>query len=598
MGFTSPWVLAGLVTAAIPLLLHLFARRDPPTVVFPAVRYLDQTARRHQRRLSLQHWLLLLVRTLLLVALVLAAAGPTSPGLGRGFLGAHSPSTLVLIVDNSLSAGAVHDGVPVWDEIRRSAKAVLARATAADHLVLLAADQFLRRGEAEGLGHILDSLVPTSRRVDLGDALRAGQAILRGARLPGEIILLSDLQRSAATAAAIDAPLLVGRPTWDPPLNNGIAGLTVSAQPWGGDGGLVGVRFTSDTARRLPFTVQLDDGVPQQRLSTGEVGHAVRLTGVAGWRVLRAELSPDELRADDMLEEAIRILPPPEVSWQSSDTYLATAADVLVESGRITLGRGPSRISLGAFGGAASVIFPPSDPAQLGALNRTLAGRGSRWRYGPVEGAGILDSSVMTTQGVRIHRYRRLLSQDSDTTGVLLTVGGSPWLVRDEQLLLFGSRLDPTWTDLPFTAGFVPFLDRLLTRTARGTLASLHGYPGDRISVPDRATAVVVRSDVRAVEGGGWFVPTGVGPHFLLEGADTVGVINVGFDPRESTLERITDIDAKQLWPGVRFSDLTAVAGRAFQAGIGVDLRGPLLWLVALLALVEVGLASGTRRRS
>ena len=46
IGFLHPWALAGLVAAAIPILLHLLARREPPTVVFPAVRYLITTTQR------------------------------------------------------------------------------------------------------------------------------------------------------------------------------------------------------------------------------------------------------------------------------------------------------------------------------------------------------------------------------------------------------------------------------------------------------------------------------------------------------------------------------------------------------------------------
>ncbi|MBL8985336.1 MAG: BatA domain-containing protein, partial [Gemmatimonadetes bacterium] len=38
MSFAAPWALAGLVLAAIPVILHLIARREPPTVVFPATR--------------------------------------------------------------------------------------------------------------------------------------------------------------------------------------------------------------------------------------------------------------------------------------------------------------------------------------------------------------------------------------------------------------------------------------------------------------------------------------------------------------------------------------------------------------------------------
>ena len=70
ISFLHPWLLAGLAAAAIPILLHLLARREPPTIVFPAVRYLVTTTREHQRRLKLQNWLLLCLRTLLLVLLV------------------------------------------------------------------------------------------------------------------------------------------------------------------------------------------------------------------------------------------------------------------------------------------------------------------------------------------------------------------------------------------------------------------------------------------------------------------------------------------------------------------------------------------------
>ena len=104
IGFLHPWVLVGLTAAAIPVLLHLLARREPPTVVFPAVRYLITTTREHQRRLKLQNLLLLLLRTLLVIAIVLAAAGPTAPL--RGVPG-HAPSALAVIVDNSPSSGAV-----------------------------------------------------------------------------------------------------------------------------------------------------------------------------------------------------------------------------------------------------------------------------------------------------------------------------------------------------------------------------------------------------------------------------------------------------------------------------------------------------------
>src|ERR1041385_1627309 len=152
IGFTAPWALAGLAAAAIPLLLHLFARRLPPTVIFPATRYLAETARASHRRLTLQHWLLLLIRTLLVVALVLAAAGPTWPS---GSAATHAPAALGIVLDNSLSSAATAGGTPVFEGLRASARAILSSAHHDDALWLLAADALPRRGTPEELRAML-----------------------------------------------------------------------------------------------------------------------------------------------------------------------------------------------------------------------------------------------------------------------------------------------------------------------------------------------------------------------------------------------------------------------------------------------------------
>ena len=80
--------------------------------------YLVQVTEEHQRRLKLRHWLLLLVRTMLVLALVLAAAGPSAP-LGEAV--SHAPSALVLVVDNSPSSAAVVAGTPRLTELRAAA---------------------------------------------------------------------------------------------------------------------------------------------------------------------------------------------------------------------------------------------------------------------------------------------------------------------------------------------------------------------------------------------------------------------------------------------------------------------------------------------
>ncbi len=254
IGFLHPWVLAGLAAAAIPLLLHLLARREPPTVVFPAVRYLVTTTREHQRRLKLQNLLLLLLRTLLVVTLVMAAAGPTVPLSG---VPGHAPSALVLIVDNSPSSGTMVGGSPQLSQLVAAGRNVLARATPDDALWLIAADGIPRRGDAAALRELLDRLTVSPRRLPLGDALTLAGEVLAAESRPGEIVLLTDLQATALSAAQVSAPLLVGRPTAPPPPNTGIGQLQVGTQPWQSGGGRISVVLVGDSSGSVPVSARL-----------------------------------------------------------------------------------------------------------------------------------------------------------------------------------------------------------------------------------------------------------------------------------------------------------------------------------------------------
>ncbi|MBA3319267.1 MAG: BatA domain-containing protein, partial [Gemmatimonadales bacterium] len=266
IGFLHPWALLALTAAGIPILLHLLARREPPTVVFPAVRYLITTTREHQRRLKLQNLLLLLVRTGLLIVLVLAAAGPTLPL--RGVPG-HAPSALVLIVDNSPSSGAVVGGSARVAQLRDAGRRVLARATPDDALWLLTADGIPQRGDAGTLTTQLDSLDVSPHRLDLGAALTLARAVLASDARPGEIVMLSDMQASAVSRAQPGAPALIGRPDEAPPPNVGIAQVQTGPQPWSGDGGRVNIVLAGDSGLAAPLTARLGQRPPRQAL-----GHA------------------------------------------------------------------------------------------------------------------------------------------------------------------------------------------------------------------------------------------------------------------------------------------------------------------------------------
>jgi hypothetical protein len=592
ISFLHPWVLAGLIAATVPLLLHLLARREPPTVVFPAVRYLVTVTREHQRRLKLQNWLLLLLRTLLIVALVLAAAGPTVPLSG---VPGHAPSALVLIVDNSPSSGAVVEGAPQLRQLVAAARRVLARATPEDALWLLAADGIPRRGDRAALAELLDGLRVSPRRLELGSAISLASEVLAPEPRPGEIVLLTDLQASAMSEARPSAPLIIGRPDAPTPPNVGIGQIESGPQPWSSDGGRITVTLAGDSGRSVPVSVHLGNRPARQVLGNAGGSTVLDIPGApSGWWTLTAELDPDELRLDDRRVVAVRLAPVARVNWDSTSRYVAAACEVLVANRRIRPGH---EVILGRLGSGVSVVEPPVDPAGLGALNRALAARGVGWSYGMLSLQPELSDSGPVVGRQRVLRRYVLQSTSSGRTGVLATVNGSPWIARSGNVVLLGSRLEPAWTDLPVSAGFMPFMDVLVNRLARGEIAVDQGSPGDPVPLPDLVTEVRRGGREWRVEGGGLFQPPELGVYFLRSGADTVGAISVNPDPRESRLARASDSEARQLWKGVRVVSLAQAGDAAFSSASRGDLRSPLLWTALLVGLVEVGLASGWRRR-
>ncbi len=593
IAFSAPWLLLGLLAAAVPILLHLVQRREPPEVAFPAVRYLEDATRDHRRRVKLRHLLLLVVRTLLIVALVLAAAGLS---LRRSGVGRHSPSALVLVLDNSASSGAVIDGEPLLAALVRAAQQVLARATPEDRLWLLTADGGVRAGNAGELSRQLGAVTVAAVRLDLGAAVSTGRDLVRGSGRTGEVVVVSDLQRSAFGAARPGSAVLAIRPDAPPPPNRRIGSVSTSAQPWGSDGGRLSFDVLSTDTAAVPIAIAVPGRGAYQLLVSPGVGATQRLAGLApGWTTVTLTLPPDELRRDDARSVAIRVAPPPAVRWEAGDRFVAAALEVLKAAGRVRVGE---TIRLGSLGSGSSVVVPPDDASKLGALNRALAARGASWRYGaPVVGAERSDSASLLPASERIAR-RVTLEPVRGDGAVLLTVGRQPWLVRSGDLLLLGSRLDTAWTSLPLSAAFLPFLDALVSRVAEGELTTSELAAGEALRLPERVTTVVGAGGAVTVAGGALWRPRAPGVYHLVGRGDTLGAVTVVIDPRESELSRATDRDVRALWGGATVASLERGPRRAFTAGSRGDLRGGLLFLALCCALAETGLAGRAGRRN
>lgn len=76
MSFLNATLLAGVLAASVPVILHLLARQKPKRVVFPGVTFLTSRLAHQKSRLKIRRWWLLALRVLAVIAFALVLARP------------------------------------------------------------------------------------------------------------------------------------------------------------------------------------------------------------------------------------------------------------------------------------------------------------------------------------------------------------------------------------------------------------------------------------------------------------------------------------------------------------------------------------------
>ncbi len=634
MFFLSPLALFGLAAALVPPLLHLFQRRRPPDLSFPAVRYLQQTEREAQRQVRLRHLLLLVLRMLAVVLIVLAAARPVVPS---GAAALHEPTALVVVLDNSLSSGAVLAGTRVVDDLAARARETFRAAQPGDALWLLMADGIARRGSPDELLALAATARPEARRLDLPSAVRTGARLVAASGYArAEVHVLSDGQRTALSSAEpgsvadslatagpaspggrdvvrdssiVGLPLLIYQPNAPPPPNRGVTEVRPQPRVWLPTAGAVAVTVGGTPPGSESAALQLTVGGKGGGRALAGVGGQAVLTAPRlepGWRIGVVAMEPDELRGDDERAFGVRVLPPAAVrppAREDVGPFLVAALGVLADGGQVSPpGSGVDAVGVSTTPGPGpSVVVPPADPARLGATNRALAASGVPWRFGArvTRDDSIVAPEVPELAGARVAARYRL--ETSGGGEVLARVAGEPWMVRSGRVVLVASRLVPDETGLPLSGAFVPFVAALVNRISRGESGVMDAFPGSAVALPGRVTALALGDSVTAVEPGAVIEAPGVpGVYALLASRDTVGLLAVGPDPRESDLTRADGDDWRRALPGARVT-VTDAADRygaeRFRGAGQSELTGWLLAVALAVLLAESLLAAGGGRR-
>jgi len=212
----NPWMLGWLAAAAAPLLIHLWNRRRHVETYFAAMEFLLRAVEASRRRLRLEQWLLLAVRTGILVLAVLAAADPLWEGLAvvpaRG-----QPTHRVLVVDASFSMGYRAGGKSRFQRAKEIAARIVDESPPGDGftLVLMASPPRIvvatpARNPAD-FRKELDALELWHGKADLWRTLAAVEQVLLDARRDAprltahEVYFLTDLARSDWAWASQDS---------------------------------------------------------------------------------------------------------------------------------------------------------------------------------------------------------------------------------------------------------------------------------------------------------------------------------------------------------------------------------------------------------
>ena len=151
MAFIHGYLLGGLLLAGLPVLLHLLMRQKPRRLSFPAFRFLKARQRVNQRKIRLQHLLLLLLRMAVIALLCLALARPRIFASRSGD-GAERAVVAVVLVDTSASMDYAVAGVTRLDDVRGRVRELLDEMNDGSRVALLdggddSAPVFLPRGE-------------------------------------------------------------------------------------------------------------------------------------------------------------------------------------------------------------------------------------------------------------------------------------------------------------------------------------------------------------------------------------------------------------------------------------------------------------------
>ncbi len=195
----------GIAATALPILIHLLNRRKYREMRWAAMRFLVAAMRKNQRRVKVEQWLLLLIRTLVILVAVLAMAKPLLESLGAIALPGQRTHR-VLVLDGSLSMAYLPSDKTRFEQAKALAAQLVRDTRRGDVLsiVLMADPPRVVVGEASPSANQtevqkeIETLTLPHGGTDLVASFAAIDRVLDVSTVPRkEVIFLTDLQAAS-----------------------------------------------------------------------------------------------------------------------------------------------------------------------------------------------------------------------------------------------------------------------------------------------------------------------------------------------------------------------------------------------------------------
>ena len=583
MSFLAPIWLVLSAAVAVPLFLHLMRRRIDMRREFPAARYLLRAEKENVRRLRLRNLLLMLLRTLTLLFLALAAARPIGALLGTG----HVPTAMAVVIDNTMSSGAIVDGTPMLSRLKAAARTLVEGSSTNDQSWLVTADGRVTGGARSVVLEAIDRVEALGGRADLSAAITHAAGLAMAANLSvATVAVLTDGQSSQwpGDLSVGDVRVVAYAPEGAAPYNRAVTMAEPRPPRWSPKGSIM---VSASGADSVTYRVTLDGRTAARGLLRGSDEQLVRLEpSERGWVAGIVDIAPDELRGDDERHFAVWVGEAPAVTVHpASGIFVREAVDALVQSSLVTQGQGIEIAPVDEATQLPALLFAPSDPVRLGAANRNLERLGIPWRLEEAR----RDETVARGEDVEGSpvRLRFPLRTAAGTTAIsdtLATASGQPWTVAGPGYVLIGSPMNAEATALPIRAPFIPWMATLLSqRLTREGSGLLHADPGAAVRLPAGVTGFEGDSQVFAA-GAQATAPSRAGVFFLRRGEERVGALVVNPVREVSRLDRLT---SAELESRLRGGDVmvTADAGELGKSAFDTSAQRPLQALLLFLAL-------------